>query len=581
MSSFSNILTAERIKQLADSGSYQRGEAYFRQGHVYSVVEQGDAIVAEVAGSETYEVEFRVEDNELGYQCDCPVGVDGWFCKHCVAVGLTWLANPSTVQKQKGKKKSSSVTTLQDVQRYLEQQDQASLVKLIVDRALKDSDWREQLLMKVAASQPKGVDVKTFQRALQNAIVIRGFLEYGETRSYARKIEKVLDSIAALLDTGHAQTVMELCEYAIPLLENALNSMDDSDGDGGAVLEDVQELHYRACEIAKPDPIALAERLFEFEMGTDYDTFGNAVNTYKDILGEPGLARYRELVEAAWQEVPPRTAGQQRTNSSFKRWRLTRIMEALAEQTGDLEAIVAIKRRDLSSSHHYLQIAELYQQDGQFDRALQWAEDGLKAFPDHPDSRLRAFVIQQYQQRGRFDDAMAIVWASFTERPSLITYQTLKTEADRNHQWSKWRERAIEHIRKQIEQSKRQKSGMLSYDYRDCSLLVEISLWEGDTESAWQEAKAGGCSKKLWLQLANAREQDHPEDSLSIYMNEIEPLIQQTNNSAYAEAVGFLKKAQSLMLRLNLRSQFDQYQEHLRSTYKNKRNFIKLLNEKL
>ncbi len=579
MSSFSNLLTAERIKQLADSGSYQRGEAYFRQGHVHSVVEQGDAIVAEVEGSETYEVEFWVEaDHELGYQCDCPVGVDGWFCKHCVAVGLTWLANPPTAQK--GKKKSSSVTTLQDVQRYLEQQDQASLIKLIVDRALKDAEWREQLLMKVAATQPKGVDVKTFQRALQNAIVIRGYLEYGESRSYARKIEKVLESIAPLLE-GHAQTVMELCEYAIPLLEDAVSRMDDSNGDGGGVLEEIQDLHYRACEIAKPDPIALAERLFEFEMGTGYETFYNAVDTYQDVLGEPGLARYRELAEAAWQEVPTATVSQ-RTNFSSKRWRLTQMMEALAKQTGDIEAIVAIKRRDLSNGYHYLQIAELYQQDGQVDRALQWAEDGLKAFPDRPDSRLRDFVVEQYQQRGRFEDAMAIVWAAFTERPALTTYQTLKTEADRNHQWKNWRERAIEHIRQQIEQAKRQKSGMLSYTYRDRSLLVEIFLWEGETESAWQEAKAGECSKSLWLQLANEREHDHPEDSLSIYMNEIEPLIQQTNNNAYAEAVGFLKKARSLMLKLDLRSQFDQYLKHLRSTYKAKRNFIKLLDgEKL
>jgi uncharacterized Zn finger protein len=175
---------------------------------------------------------------------------------------------------------------------------------------------------------------------------------------------------------------------------------------------------------------------------------------------------------------------------------------------------------------------------------------------------------------------MALVWDSFIERPSLSAYQTLKAEA--SSQWTHWRERAIAHIRQQIEQAKRQKSGMLSYHYRDRSLLVEILLWEGDSESAWQEAKAGGCSKPLWLKLAEERESDHPEDSLSIYMNEIEPLIQQTNNSAYAEAVEFLKKARSLMLKLNLRSQFDQYLEHLRRTYKNKRNFIKLLNsEKL
>lgn len=35
-------------------------------------------------------------------------------------------------------------------------------------------------------------------------------------------------------------------------------------------------------------------------------------------------------------------------------------MEAQASQTGDVEAVVAIKRRDLSSAYAYLQIAETY-----------------------------------------------------------------------------------------------------------------------------------------------------------------------------------------------------------------------------
>ncbi|UBF27128.1 hypothetical protein K9N68_03945 [Kovacikia minuta CCNUW1] len=381
-----------------------------------------------------------------------------------------------------------------------------------------------------------------------------------------------------LLDGGHAQAVMELCEYAIPLLETALNAIDDSNGYAGGVLARLQELHLRACKQAKPDPLKLAERLFEFEMGTAYDTFYGAVDTYADVLGQSGLARYRELAEAAWAELPTLTPGQQPSYSS-DRWRLTQIMERLAWQSGDVEAVVAIKRRDLSRSYTYLQIAELYQKAGQADPALKWAEDGLKAFPDSPDSRLQNFLVQEYQQRGRFDQAMQIVWTMFTESPSLMTYQKLKTEAERGNQWTKWREQAISHIRQQIERPKQQKQGKLAYIYRDRSLLVEIFLWEGAIELAWQEAKAGDCSKELWLKLADLCQQNHPEDSLSIYMNQIEPLIQQANNAAYAQAVDFLKPVKKLMLQLNLRSQFEQYLEHLRSTHKAKRNLMKLLNE--
>lgn len=582
-SSFTRLITPTQVRALADDRSYQRGEVYFRQGQVKSLAEQGEVVAAQVEGTETYEVEFWIEDDQLGYQCDCPVGLDAWFCKHCVAVGLAWLAHPpastSTAVKssQSSNGRSAAVTTLKDVQHYLEQQDQANLVKLILDRAMQDTDWREQLLMKVAAHQPS-VDLKTFQRALKNAIVVRGEIDYYQVRSYAHSIEKVLDSITALLETGQPDAVIALCEYAIPLIEDAMQSVDDSDGHLGGILEETQDLHYQACEQAQPEPIGLAGRLFELGLESDFDTFSNAVDTYAEVLGQTGLGHYQELAETEWAKLPAPDPSH-RTGYGSHRRRLSHMLEQLARQTGDLDSIVAVKRRDLSTSSTYLQIAQLYQEADQPDQALQWAEDGLKAFPDRPDRRLRDWIISAYQQCGRFEDAVNIVWAMFTESPGLANYQALKIAAERAKQWKEWRKQAIDQIRQQIKQAQTQRQGALSYAFRDHSLFVEIFLWEGETELAWQEAKTGKCSKQLWLKLADQRQLDHPEDALSIYMNEIEPLIQQTNNGAYAQAIEFIKKARSLMLRLNLQDQYEQYTTHLRANYKNKRNFIKLLNQ--
>ncbi|MGH9893794.1 MAG: hypothetical protein ACREA0_17780, partial [bacterium] len=40
------------------------------------------------------------------------------------------------------------------------------------------------------------------------------------------------------------------------------------------------------------------------------------------------------------------------------------------------------------------------------------------------------------------------------------------------------------------------------------STLVQVFLWEEDVDAAWQEAKGGGWSPALWLELARRREQD-------------------------------------------------------------------------
>jgi len=567
-SPFVDLLTASFLEKTAGAVAYQRGQAYFKNGQVQSLTEEGEVIAAEVQGSEEYQVEFWIEEGgSLAYQCDCPVGGEGSFCKHCVAVGLAWLARPA--KKQSG----SAGMNLQDVRQYLHQQSKDTLVQLMVDRALRDSVWRDQLVLKAAAARPQGMDVKTFEQALRKAIVVKGYIEYGEAKAYTRNITAVVESIANLLET-QAKAVMELCEYAIPLLNQATQSIDDSNGELGGVMSNVQELHHKACQKAQPDPIALADRLFYLEMVDPYEIFYGASETYRDVLGAAGSDRYQKLAEANWADLPPRTAGQ---IIDSKRSKLSHILENLARQRGDLEAIVAIRKQDLTYPYNYLQIAQLYQEDGQADRALQWAEEGLKAFPDRIDSRLQDFLVAEYQRRGRFEDAMTVLWAEFSASPRLHTYQKLKTEADRNHQWVEWRERAIAHIREKIKQYQKANSASKVWQFRDHSLLVEILLWEGDTDTAWQEAKQGQCSKQLWLKLADERQKDHPEDALSIYLQEIEPLIQQTNNSAYAQAVEFVKKAKASMLQMGLQSQFTEYTQHLQKTHKNKRNFIKLL----
>lgn len=91
------------------------------------------------------------------------------------------------------------------------------------------------------------------------------------------------------------------------------------------------------------------------------------------------------------------------------------------------------------------------------------------------------------------------------------------------------------------------------------------------------EAREGGCSDGLWLELASLREEDHPEDSLVIYQERIEPLVNQTNKRAYSRAYELILKVRNLMRRLGRQDEFDEYVELIRLEYKRKRNFMKLL----
>lgn len=279
--------------------------------------------------------------------------------------------------------------------------------------------------------------------------------------------------------------------------------------------------------------------------------------------------------------MPTLGAGQDDPEKYGKRFRITHIMETLARQSGDVEALAEIKKRDLSHAYAYLQIAEIYKEARKDDPALEWGERGLKAFPHRTDSRLRAFLAEEYHRRGRHDEAMAQVWAEWAESPGLQKYQTLKGHADRIGQWPAWREKALTFLREKIAQAKREaaKNRWAWFPRADYSELVRIFLWEKNIEAAWREAKEGGCSDDLWMALAAKWEKEHPEEVLPIYQGQIEPTLAQKNNLAYQQAVDLLRKIRGLMARLRRETAFTEYLASIRAAHKPKRNFMKLLDK--
>lgn len=574
-------LTRDSLLDLAGDRSFQRGEEYVRQGYVQDLmIQDDDALSARVTGREDYFIDLWTEGDSLQSSCTCPLGMDGIFCKHCVAVGLFWLNSAKSANTQQGDRNSvQKPVTMRDVESFLERQEKEVLIEWILDRAANDPDWQQQLLLKVASQRREGLDVSTFQRALENAIEVDEFIPWGAVHDYANRINLVLESIQELV-TREPDAVVELCEAAMVMLERAMNAIDDSSGYVGTILDDVQSLHYEACQLGSPDPIALACRLFDLYLYSDYGLLGGAVINYADVLGTEGVEAYRVRAEAMWQTFPDRTP-QDKPDFNDQRNKVQRILESLAKQSGDVEAIVTIKCRDLSSTQTYLQIAQLYSHSGQADRALEWAEAGLKAF-ERLDGSLRDFIVEEYHRRDRGAEAMALIWQGFEQAIGLWNYKLLKTHTVRVNDWEVWREKALAHIRSVLaalaKSTGRQTMIVGTYGLaRDRSVLVEIFLWEEEDSLAWQEAIDGGCSKHLWLKLADRRKLAHPTDALPIYQREVEPLIKQTNNTSYASAIEYLTTVRDLMIRLDRESEFQAWATQLEKTYKGKRNFVTLL----
>lgn len=563
----SKVLSTATVARLASAQSHERGVSYLEAGRVGPLRGGSGRVGATVNGTEPYLVELRAAGGNLRFSCSCPVGRDGAFCKHCVAVALAWLGEGG-----------SPTPTLDDARAHLETLPQSELVDLLIDRAHEDEALARQLLLRAAGpASAAAADVASMRALIDQAFAYRDFVPYREVWGYVRAVEEAIDTLAALLAEGRGDDGVELAEHALKAAERALEHVDDSDGLMADVIGRLEELHLGACQRARPDPVSLAERLFAWELDGAWAVFDQAILRYAEILGDAGLARYRELAEERWAEVPDLGPGEDSRERFGSRFRITRIMQSLAQRSGSLANRIAVEERDLSIGYRFLQIAELCREHGEDDAALEWAERGMAAFAEDPDPRLRAFLVEEYRRRGRNAEALEHSLQAFGARPALETYRELATDAKALGQWEEHRPAALALLRRPA-QDLPEAARHPSLRGRGCSQLVRVLLWEDDPDGAWEAAEEGGCSPDLWLKLADVRRTEHPEDTLDVYRRHVEDVIAGKDKRAYAEAVRLIDgTVRELYAESGRAEDFDAYVEEVRASHKPKRNLMKLM----
>ncbi len=145
-----------RVRELAGEKFYQRGERYFSDGAVRSLVTYAGKLAARVEGTEDYTVVLWSEAGTLRFSCSCPVGDDDLFCKHCVAVALCYVdvvASPADEDEEDELTDDDDeyygsrpkIETLDEAADFLATRSKEQLVELLMEVALESDEWRARL----------------------------------------------------------------------------------------------------------------------------------------------------------------------------------------------------------------------------------------------------------------------------------------------------------------------------------------------------------------------------------------------------------------------------------------------------
>jgi uncharacterized Zn finger protein len=554
----------EVVSGVADEASFARGVVYAVDGRVEGLESSKGSSTATVRGSQPYRVVLSGRGSKLAWSCDCPVGEDGTFCKHCVAVALVVAGADSELPGRT----RDGVDALGE---YLAGLDHARLVDLVVEQAERDESFRERLAVRAAAASGDAIDVRERRRRLKRAFGSGRFIDYREAPGWAAGVHEALVELGDLLDAGYVREVVDLVEYAHGRAEKAIEHVDDSDGWITDISSRLGDLHVRACAAAGIDPAMLARRLVELELGSELDTFHRAALTYAEVLGPVGIDEYRRLIEPRFAALEP---GE---DWSYERFSVRNARIGVALAAGDPDELIAVKSDDLRLPDDYGEIASLLAGCGRVDEAVSWCERGLTEFADRTWQLLplRELLAQLHRDRDDAGAAVDVFWAGFELLPSLDAYRRLVREADVANDRDCRRAAALEYLNRALDDAMH--VGSEPHIHHLTATIIEVLLFEGDTEEAWRVATEHGCDQRLWMQLARTREQSRPRDAIPIYEREIESLIRKKNDAGYRDAVKVMVRVESLHTRLERPDAFKGFVERVRTIHGRKTNLMRRL----
>ncbi|MGH3997588.1 MAG: DUF6880 family protein, partial [Pseudonocardiaceae bacterium] len=397
--------------------------------------------------------------------------------------------------------------------------------------------WLTERLLSAAASDPMlliglraaalGSDgAQVVRRELDRAIYVAEPVEWDEAPTYVYGVNRALELLADLIRDGDPDQAIELAEHAMDLLTQAVERVDD-DGDTHGCLVWGQELHVRACAAGHSDPTALAQRLFIRATTDEWGVFVNVVADYAEVLGPAGVATLRGLITEELQRLPRLSAGE---SADVHHSRIQGLAERAAKADG-VDVLVDVLARDLSCAGRFERICQEFMAAGRFKQALEWARRGLAEFQgriDHGLADLRRLAALLHAQLGSPGEAVELAWQDFAVVPSVEGYQLLREYAEADDSWERWRDRALDELRRQppLATPPPPTKGYAWPGPRGHSVLVNVLLGEGDVQAAWEAAHHGGCVEGVWLALARQRAPQHPRDAIPVLCRQAETAVE-------------------------------------------------------
>jgi uncharacterized Zn finger protein len=200
--------TEADLKLAAGAKSFERGLDYVDSVSALEVT--STQVTAVVYGSSPYGVCLTFGGGGLGAACTCPYGQDGFFCKHCVAVGLSVLRLgdelPRRIEAAQAQRRA--------LDSWLESLSKEELLAELSRLLDEDHELRRRFELRAAAVN---LDAAKVRHAVVDLISLprRGYVEFEDAHQYASDVRTAIAAIDDFVESGGAADAILIAQEAI------------------------------------------------------------------------------------------------------------------------------------------------------------------------------------------------------------------------------------------------------------------------------------------------------------------------------------------------------------------------------
>jgi uncharacterized Zn finger protein len=576
-------LTEATIRALTTTQSFSRGDTYMKAGAVLEIEQRDDLLLAEVEGSEydPYQVRVRLDAGGIvDADCTCPYDWGG-YCKHIVAVLLTFVQQPDRI------------TERTPVDSLLSDLDRKALVSLLADLLATHphlADWVEariaarestEQIEAEAAAGPRqrqtALDPKPFQRQVRS--ILRGLGQmhpseaYWATSGAVDQVREVMMQTEPFLEAGDGRNALVILDAVADEYVDTWFEFDDSDGDLGAFFGELGLIFAEAILSADLSPAereSWATKLSDWQAEIDDygidEGFDVAIGAAKLGWDHPPLQRAMagQITElGAWDDEAPWYADElavARLNVLERQGRIEEYLNlAQAEgqsglyvtmlvKAGRPEEAVAYSLAHTTTSGEALALAQALRAHDHVHDALRVAEHGLSL---HGSGQALAHWLRDLASGlGEKELALNAAQAAYTASPSLADYEAVQSLAGED--WPPIQAELLERLT--------QTSHTLT--------KVEIYLHEGMIEQAIQAVDQDRYPGYNTVEkVVDAAWASHPDWVIRHCKAQAEPIMDEGKSRLYHHAVRWLGKARQAYLGAGRDAEWRTYLEGLISKH--------------